>query len=107
MIEDEPNLVTSGKSRHVIIDGFPFSIEIYRLEHDKTRTLEVVDHEGTSHVWDGFDDVTAPDGTSVPRWVCEDPTKGDGHVGDYHGRARSGETCVCRLWRLFDRGARC
>lgn len=52
MIEDEPNLVTSGKSQHVIIDGFPFSIEIYRLEHDKSWTLEVVDHEGTSHVWD-------------------------------------------------------
>jgi len=52
MIEDEPNLVTSGKGQHVIIDGFPFSIEIYRLEQDKTWTLEVVDHEGTSHVWD-------------------------------------------------------
>ena len=52
MIDDEPNLVTSGKSQHVIIDGFPFSIEIYRLEQDKTWTLEVVDHEGTSHVWD-------------------------------------------------------
>lgn len=52
MIEDEPNLVTSGKSQHGIIDGFPFSIEIYRLEQDKTWTLEVVDHEGTSHVWD-------------------------------------------------------
>lgn len=52
MAEDEPNLVTSGKSQHVIIDGFPFSIEIYRLEHDKAWTLEVVDHEGTSHVWD-------------------------------------------------------
>ena len=54
MIEDEPNLVTSGKSQHVIIDGFPFSIEIYRLEQEKTWTLEVVDHEGTSHchVWD-------------------------------------------------------
>jgi len=52
MIDDEPNLVTSGKSQHVIINGFPFSIEIYRLEHDKTWTLEVVDHDGTSHVWD-------------------------------------------------------
>lgn len=30
MIEDEPNLVTSGKSQHVLIDGLPFSIEIYR-----------------------------------------------------------------------------
>ena len=52
MIDDEPNLVTSGKSQHVIIDGVPFSIEIYRLEKNKTWTLEVVDNEGTSHVWD-------------------------------------------------------
>lgn len=52
MIEYEPNLVTSGKSQRVIIDGFPFSIEIYRLDQDKTWILEVVDHEGTSHVWD-------------------------------------------------------
>lgn len=52
MSEDEPNLVTSSKSLRVIIDGLPFSIEIYRLETDKTWTLEVVDHEGTSHAWD-------------------------------------------------------
>lgn len=52
MIEDEPNLVTSAKSQHITIDGFPFSIEIYRVEQDKTWTLEVVDHEGTSYVWD-------------------------------------------------------
>lgn len=51
MISSE-RLLTSGKSQHAIIDGFPFSIEIYRLEQDKTWTLEVVDHEGTSHVWD-------------------------------------------------------
>jgi hypothetical protein len=52
MDEDEPNLVNSGKSQHVVVDGYPFSIEIYRLETDKTWTLEVVDHAGTSHVWD-------------------------------------------------------
>lgn len=52
MIEDEPNLVTSGKSQRVIIDGFPFLIEIYRLEEDRAWTLEVVDQERTSHVWD-------------------------------------------------------
>lgn len=50
--DDEPNIVNSGKSQRVIVDGLPFSIEIYRLETDKTWTLEVVDHEGTSHVWD-------------------------------------------------------
>lgn len=50
--DDEPNMVNSGKSQRVIVEGLPFSIEIYRLETDKTWTLEVVDHEGTSHVWD-------------------------------------------------------
>jgi len=50
--EREPNIVTSRKSQRVIIDGFPFSIDIYRLESEKTWTLEVVDHDGTSHVWD-------------------------------------------------------
>jgi len=53
MIEDEePNIVTSGKSTKVVVDGYPFSIEIFRLETDQTWTLEVVDQDGTSHVWD-------------------------------------------------------
>ena len=52
MIEDEPNLITSGKSQHVVVGGYPFSIEIYRLETDKAWALEVVDRDGTSHVWD-------------------------------------------------------
>ena len=52
MANEEPNLVTSGKSQRVIIDGYPFSIQIYRLEDEQTWTLEVVDHEGASHVWD-------------------------------------------------------
>ncbi len=50
--DDEPNLVDSGKSQQIVVDGYPFSIEIYRLEADKTWTLEIVDPEGTSHVWD-------------------------------------------------------
>ncbi len=52
MVEDEPNLVSSSKCQEVTIDGYPFSIEIYRLEVGKTWAHEVVDHEGTSHVWD-------------------------------------------------------
>ncbi len=52
MIDDEPNLVTSGKSQHIVVDKYPFSIEIYRLEDEKIWTLEVVDHENTSHVWE-------------------------------------------------------
>ncbi len=50
--EDEPNIVTSGKSMRVVIEGMRFSIEIYRLETDIAWTLEVVDPENTSYVWD-------------------------------------------------------
>lgn len=50
--DDEPNLVTSGKSKRIVVDGYPFSIDIFRLETDKTWTLEVIDHQNTSHVWD-------------------------------------------------------
>lgn len=50
--EDEPNLVTSSKSTRVEVDGYAFNIEIYRLECDATWTLEVIDNQNTSHVWD-------------------------------------------------------
>lgn len=50
--DEEPNLVTSGKSKKIVIDGYPFSIDIFRLETDETWTVEVVDHEGNSHVWE-------------------------------------------------------
>ena len=53
MIEDhEPNLVISSKSMKIIIDGYPFSIDIHRLETDQTWTLEVMDCKGTSHIWE-------------------------------------------------------
>lgn len=53
MIEnDEPNLVTSGKSKRIDVDGYSFYIDIFRLETDRTWTLEVVDYQNTSHVWD-------------------------------------------------------
>ena len=50
--DDEPNIVTFGKSQTLTVDGMRFSIEIYRLETDSTWTLEVVDPENTSHVWE-------------------------------------------------------
>lgn len=52
MTEDEPTPVMSGESQHVSIDGLPFCIEINRRKQDKTWTLHVVDHEGSSQVWD-------------------------------------------------------
>ena len=52
MDEEEPNLITSSKSQQVVVDGYPFTIEIYRLEDQSEWTLEVVDCDNTSHVWD-------------------------------------------------------
>ncbi len=52
MSKEEPILVTSPKSQRVSVDSHPFSIEIYRLEDQPTWSLEVVDFEGNSHVWD-------------------------------------------------------
>lgn len=50
--ENTPNLVTSGKSQRVLIDGYCFSVEIYRLEAQRHWTLEVVGQDSTSHVWE-------------------------------------------------------
>lgn len=47
-----PNIITSGRSTRVVVDGYGFSVDIYRLETDQAWTLEIVDHQGTSHVWD-------------------------------------------------------
>ena len=48
----DPNIVTSDLSRRVHLDGQDYLIEIYRLEDNPTWSLEVVDEEGTSTVWD-------------------------------------------------------
>ena len=54
-----PNIVRSGLSGKVAKDGLTVEVEIYRLEGEPTWTLEVVDHEGSSTVWEeqfGSDD---------------------------------------------------
>lgn len=48
----DPNLVTSGLSQRIIVGGCDVRIEIYRLETEQSWTLELVDEEGTSVVWD-------------------------------------------------------
>lgn len=48
---DDPNLIKSGLSRSVTLDGSPVRIEIVRIEGNPDWTLEVVDVEGTSIVW--------------------------------------------------------
>ena len=48
----DPNLVNSGVSDDVTVDGVPFRIDVYRLEDDPAWTVEVTDEAGTSSVWD-------------------------------------------------------
>ncbi len=50
----DPNLVHSGRSRQVTVDGHNLKIEIYRLEDCPEWSLEVVDEDGTSTVWDNL-----------------------------------------------------
>ena len=52
----DPNLVDSGLSQRTIIEGHKFKIEIYRLEQEPQWSLEVVDEDGTSTVWDDLFD---------------------------------------------------
>ena len=49
--EKDPEIVTSRHSGYVTKDGVTVKLCIYRLEYTKW-TLEVVDAEGTSTVWD-------------------------------------------------------
>ena len=48
----DPNIVYSGLSRKIVVDGLDFRVEIYRLEHEPGWSLEVIDKDGTSTVWD-------------------------------------------------------
>jgi hypothetical protein len=52
MVERDPNIITSGLSGHVTEEGVTVRVEIYRLEDRPGWTLEVVNDEGTSTVWE-------------------------------------------------------
>ena len=52
MLMVDPNMVKSGLSRKIVVGGLDFRVEIYRLEHEPGWSLEVIDREGTSTVWD-------------------------------------------------------
>jgi hypothetical protein len=53
MIDDDPEIEESQLSGNVTRDGITVRVEIYRLvEGDESWTLEVIDHEGGSTVWD-------------------------------------------------------
>ncbi len=53
MREKTPNIITSGLSGFVHQDGVTVDVQIYRLEREPPEwSLEVVNDEGTSTVWD-------------------------------------------------------
>ena len=56
MQDRDPNIVQSGLSRTVEIDGTSVEVLIYRLEHDPKWALEVVNEAKTSTVWDDLFD---------------------------------------------------
>jgi len=56
MQERDPNIVNSGLSRAVTVQGARVEVMIYRLEHDPRWALEVVNENGTSTVWDNLFD---------------------------------------------------
>jgi hypothetical protein len=52
----DPNLINSGLSQQISVEGHELRIEIVRLEHETQWSLEVVDEDGTSTVWDDLFD---------------------------------------------------
>ncbi len=48
----DPNIIFSGLSTTNSECGLDLRIDIYRLEDNPTWSLEIVDDEGTSTVWD-------------------------------------------------------
>lgn len=50
--ERDPNIVTSGLSGTVTEQGITVEVHIIRLEDEPGWTLEVVNQNGTSTVWD-------------------------------------------------------
>lgn len=53
MIDEDPEIEESPLGGIVTREGMTVRVEIYRLvEGDESWTLEVIDHEGGSTVWD-------------------------------------------------------
>jgi len=52
MFMADPNIVYSGLSWKIVVGGLDFRVDIYRLEHEPGWSLEVIDKNGTSNVWD-------------------------------------------------------
>ena len=51
-MDDETKLIVSRLSRTITLDGITVDVHIFRSEGDPEWTLEVVDHDGASTVWE-------------------------------------------------------
>jgi hypothetical protein len=51
-MDDETKIITSRLSRKISRDGMTVEVNIFRGEGDPEWTLEVVDQEGASTVWE-------------------------------------------------------
>jgi len=52
----DPYLVDSGLSQPITVEGHELQIEIYSLEGEPKWSLEVIDEDATSSVWDDLFD---------------------------------------------------
>lgn len=48
----EPQLIDSPLNQFITRDGHTLEVKIHRLDVDSDWVLEVVNEQGTSHVWD-------------------------------------------------------
>ncbi|MDG1859378.1 MAG: hypothetical protein P8I94_09755 [Emcibacteraceae bacterium] len=49
---NEPNITTSSKTQKILVEDHSISIEIYKLEGTSGWTLEIINDQGTSIVWE-------------------------------------------------------
>ena len=52
MTEGDPKIIKSKLCRNFTADGVTVSVEIYRLENSEVWSLEVVDEDWNSTVWE-------------------------------------------------------
>ena len=69
---EEPNLIESELSRQITIDGHEFRINICRIDTVPQWSLEVVDENGTSTVWDDLFDTDQAALSEVLRAIKEE-----------------------------------
>ncbi len=52
MPDNEPDVIFSSVCQSFLVDGHRFEIKVFCTDQDPKWLLEVVDDDGTSHVWE-------------------------------------------------------